>query len=165
MTALYEATAKAYRLMEEQSEYNEFDELIFQGHFTRVFQQCGASSRWYTAIRKLLDTPTTDPCITVHQRGNVHQPSIIRLNHPPSESWEKISADDLTGDREHAMLLAEVEAKVNRLDAWRESIGKEVNLSEALRNLEDRVSRLERKRESKHGSTTKAKTNRRKDKA
>jgi len=143
-TAIYRYTCEVYDLLLEQSKENKHGEQLFEGSVVEVYKQTGASSRYYSSIRKLLISPELDPCITFLQRGNGSQPTIINLHHPPPEDWEKISEKGLTAPRERATLLVELEAEVNRLRAWRESIG-EVNLSEVVRDFEMRLTRLENK--------------------
>lgn len=145
-TALYRYTLVIYEFMFEHSELNEHEEQVFVGSFTNAFKQVGASSTYYTPIRQLLLSPDLDPCISVLQRGNASQPSIIRLHHPPHEEWKNISHKPLTAGREAATLVPELERRIKLLEGWRESIG-EVNLSEVLRNFELRITRLEKERE------------------
>lgn len=144
-SALYKHLTKVYELMYELSTINDQEEVIFEGNFKDVFSVSGASTSYYTPIRKLLTSPVLDPCITIVQQGNVSQPTIMVLHHPPPEDWEKISLKDLTGPREAATLGAELERRIESLEGWRESIG-EVSLSEVLVNFERRISRLESKR-------------------
>jgi hypothetical protein len=143
-TALYRYTCEVYDKLYEESKTNEHEERLFEGSMVEVFKQTGASSRYYSSIRKLLISPELDPCVTFMQRGNGSQPTIIRLHHEPPQDWKKISQKGLTAPREGATMLLQIEAELSRLKAWRESIG-EVNLSEALRDFDKRLRVLERK--------------------
>jgi len=141
-TALYRYTCEVYDLLQERSKTNEHEEQLFEGSVVEVYRQVGASSRYYSSIRKLLISPELDPCITFLQRGNGSQPTIIRLHHEPPQDWKNISEKGLTAPREGAILLVELEREIKLLRAWRESIG-EVNISKALRNFEKRLAKLE----------------------
>jgi len=142
--SLYEHTKAVYDSMLDQATKNEREEILFEGYMTHVVKSVGASTKYYSQIRKLLLSPDLDPCITIISRGNSSQPSIIQLHHPPSDEWENISRGDLTASAGDATLrLQELEARIERLQAWRESIG-EVNLSEVLLDFESRIQKLER---------------------
>jgi hypothetical protein len=154
-TALYTHTCTLYEKLHKLSKMNEEKERIFTGNYSDVFKEVGASLAYYTPIRSLLLSPTLDPCITIYQRGNSDQPSQIRLNHPPPPEWSDLRAKDLTSASGSATLPL-LEKKVAGLVAWRESIG-EVNLSEALRNFEQRLSNIERELRKLGKTKTKAK--------
>lgn len=142
MSKLYEHTTKVYQYMVENSETADSGEAFFKGRMTKAMKASGASSAWYSRIRDLLESPRHDPCITLFQRGNSEQDSIVRLNHPPPEAWENISAQGLTRRIQSATLDADHETRISDLEAWREPI-REVNLSEVLLDLERRLKRLE----------------------
>jgi hypothetical protein len=147
-SAVFVHAVKVYEALEKQSTINEHEERVFEGYLIDLYRQVGASSRYYSPIRKLLDSPQIDPCIEFLQRGTGAQVSIIKLNHPPPPEWSTIAESDLTGSGGGAILLAELQAQVNQLQAWRESIG-EVNLSEALVDFERRLKKLERESNGK----------------
>jgi hypothetical protein len=143
-SALYTYLCKVYELLEERSTVDESGERTFVGSLKELFNETGASTTYYTPIRRLLDSPHDDPCITIYQRGNSNQESVIRLNHSPPEEWQKIFVRDLTGGRESATILVRMEREVEALIAWRESLG-EVNIAKALVNFEKRLRALEAK--------------------
>jgi hypothetical protein len=140
----YELALDFYRYLEEHSEVNEYEERQFKGNLMDAYLAVGGHRAWYSAIRKILESPELDPCIVYQQRGNPHQSTIINLYHPPSPDWGNLTAGDLTDTRGAAILIAEVQDRVQRLEAWRESLGG-VNLAEVLRNFEMRLTRLENK--------------------
>lgn len=142
-TAFYKNASKTYELMEKESYVNEQEERLFVGNFSDAIKQGGISSRYYSQIRQLLLSPHTDPCIEIRQRGNSGQPSVILLRHPPPPEWGGITAGDLTGGALSATMVAELEAEVKRLQAWRETLGG-MNIAEVLRDFEKRLIRLER---------------------
>lgn len=154
MTEFFQHIKRVYEIMYERSELNEYDERIFTGKLSRVFQESGASSTYYSPIRELLLSPLNDPCIEIRQRGNVSQSSIILLRHPPPDDWSEVTHRDLTRRGGRATLGLEVEggaARLERLEKWRESIGG-VNLSEFIRTTESRLSALEQERgKREHG--------------
>lgn len=142
-SAIYKATTATYLFLESRAKRDEDGDLIYEGSLIDAFNSTGMSSSYYTPVRKLLDSPPNDPCVTVFRRGNSTQMSLVCLNHPPPAEWKNITAGGLTAGRRIATLIVEVEGRVERLEAWRESIG-EVNLSEALLNFERRIAKLER---------------------
>lgn len=146
MSALFQHTTNIYKYMEENSELNSLGERLYVGSIQEAVRSAGASSRYYTAIRKLLGSPPDDPCIDIVQRGNTYQPSIVLLKHPPPEGWEKIPPSALTQPAVSATLIAELTEKVEQLQAWRESLGG-MNIAEAMINFENRLRRLEGERE------------------
>lgn len=149
-TALYRHTLAVYEYMHERAVLNKHEELLFTGMFGQTIKRSGASSRYYSSIRKLLISPDLDPCVVFRQKGNATQPSEIELRHPPPREWENITEKDLTGPRERATLVADIERDVLALKTWRESIG-EVNLSEVLRDYELRITKLEQERGKRDG--------------
>lgn len=155
-SALYRYTCEIYKLMHKRAKVNKEKERIFVGQYSDVFRESSASFAYYSPIRSLLLSPDDDPCITYYQKGNSGQPSHIRLNHAPPEEWATITKLDLTKPREGATILARLENEVASLTAWRESIG-EVNLSEALVDFEQRLSKLESERERNGKQAPKAK--------
>jgi len=131
-------TIEFYKELEKRAERNENDILVFTGHTTKVMNYLGISSAWYSRIR---DALLSQGCIAIHQRGTIHQPSIIVLRGEPTS--EKISAEDLTSAGRTATLVERLDKRLAALEAWRiESNGTNVML--ALVNIESRLSRLER---------------------
>ena len=141
---LYEITYNFYKYMNERSIVNEHQERQFKGNLIDAYLAVGGHRAWYKDVRKLLESPDLDPCIIVVQRGNPHQPTITNLHHPPPPEWGNLTTRGLTDTRGLATMLLDVEGKVERLEAWRESLGG-VNLAEVLRNFETRITRLENK--------------------
>jgi hypothetical protein len=154
-SALYQYTVAFYDKLSKQAKRDTSGELIFQGKLKEAFDSTGASSAYYTPVRQLLDSPEDDPCITLITRGNSKQGSTVRLNHPPPEAWENFSAKALTSPREGATLVVDIEARLERVEAWRESLG-EVNIGKALIDMETRLRKLEREARKKNGKATKA---------
>jgi hypothetical protein len=146
-TAIYRHAVRMYEIMAERSFSTKYGERAFSGKLKDVFEETGASKAYYTPIRQLLDSPDLDPCITVLERGNASQRTLIRLNHPPPPEWGVIAPKDLTAPAIGATMIVDLAARVERLEAWRETLGG-VNLAEALRNFESRISRLEGEREN-----------------
>jgi hypothetical protein len=143
-TAFYRYVKHAYELLEERSSVNEYGERVFEGHFSKLLGELGFSKRWYSEIRSALLIPVEDPCIEIVQRGTANQNTIVILRHPPPPEWADLTAGGLTQARFRDTVYGRVEARVERLEAWRETLGG-VNLAEALRNFEMRLSRLEAK--------------------
>lgn len=143
MSALYRYACEMYDyMMSHAKQDEETEESIYEGKLKEAFTSTGASTRYYTPVKSILDSPDIDPCITVLRRGSGTTPSLVRLNHPPVEGLENVTIKDLTGNREAATLVPELERRMERLEGWREQFG-EVNLSEALRDLDNRLSKLE----------------------
>lgn len=118
--------------------------LVYRGKITEVFNYFGLSQNYYTSIKRIFDICE---CITYLQKGTNAYPSVVVLNRPPPASVEelplklreRILPEDLTAEGEFARLRAQVET----LTAWRETLGG-INLGEAVRNIERRLSRLEK---------------------
>jgi len=140
-SAIYEYACEVYKLMEERSSVNELEEKLYRGFLTHLFKEVGASTTYYTHIRKLLDSPHHDPCILIYRRGSKNHPSIVRLMHPPPSEWGGISRSDLTPPG----LSATMQEQVRKLLAWRESIEQEVSIVKRLESIERRLSKLERR--------------------
>jgi hypothetical protein len=141
------------------------DARVYHGKVTEVFNQLGISMSYYTPIRRFL---TTNGCIEMVKRGGRGLASDVLLRHPPPEplaepvepvestatdapeSIVKIAPEHLTPRRHLATLMAEVEGRLDRLEAWRETTGG-VNIAETMRNHESRITQLEKqeKQESK----------------
>jgi hypothetical protein len=133
--AIAEYARQLYNLMDSLAKENEYHERVFTGSITDLYKDIGASTSYYTAIRKfLLDAEL----ITILQRGNAKQQSQVRLN----ELSENILRKPLTAAPRAATMGADVQRRLERLEAWRETTGG-LNIAEALRNIEDRVTRLE----------------------
>jgi len=131
-------TLEFYRELENRAERNEHDILVFTGYPTKVMNYLGISKTYYSRIR---DALLSQGCIVIHQRGTVHQPSIIVLRGEPDA--EKIFAGDLTTAERAATMMERFDKRLAALEAWRiESNG--TNVLMALVNIESRLSRLER---------------------
>jgi hypothetical protein len=129
-----------YLILDKLAEENEYHERVFTGSMMKAYRQLGASSTYWTQIRKIL---VDSGSITILQRGTGNQASIIVLNGLD----EKISAEALTRPARAATVGAEVERRVRTLEAWRETTGG-INIAEALRNMERRLTKLEGKADS-----------------
>jgi hypothetical protein len=82
--------------------------------------------------------------IRVVKRGNRHQSSIIEITGKLPRS-ALLPPNHLTEARSSATLVAEVEAEVKSLTAWRESLTKGgLDIAEVLRDFELRITRIER---------------------
>ena len=139
-----EYAKRFYTLLKERAELNEYQELVFKGSLTKAFKQIGASSSYYSPIRKLL---LESGSIEITQRGAGSQLSEVRVN----ELNENIFSEPLTGGSGRGTVgVDELGARVARLEAWRETTGG-LNIAEALRNIEDRVLRLESLTGGKNG--------------
>lgn len=157
-TKFYTHLVKAYEFMAERSKLNEYEERIFEGRLTEVFRRAGASSAYYSPLRKMLLSPSNDPCIEIRQRGNVGQPTIIRLIHEPPKAWKEITHGGLTAPVGGATIPVEVEGRLDRLEAWRESIREVNNLSEVLQDFENRLAKVEDQLAKERGKRENGKT-------
>jgi hypothetical protein len=126
---------RLYDAMLERS-YQEDDVHVFVGKVTELFNQLGISSAYYSRIRRML---IQSGSIQIVKRGARGVGSEVRLYRPP----EDFTFEGLTHGANPATLLVELETRVRRLEAWRESQGG-INISQALRNHENRLSQLER---------------------
>ena len=131
-----------YRELDNQAETNEDGVRVFEGHTTKLMNQLGISSSWYSRIMRILEEGDS---IVMLQRGTAHQPSVIVLRGEPDE--EKINESDLTAPRHLATLVERLEKRVAALEGWRESHGG-LNITSAMLNHESRISQLEQERES-----------------
>jgi hypothetical protein len=128
-----------YAILDSYAVDNEYGERIYTGFISEAYKDLGASSSYYTRIMRIL---VKVGAIEQVQRGARTQPSVIWLKGMP----EEISPEGLTTAREAATLLAELERRTSALESWRETTGG-LNIQEAFRNMENRLSKLERKRE------------------
>lgn len=126
---------KLYQYLDELAEVNEYHERVFTGKVSEAYKAVGASSTYHSDIRKLL---IDSGSITVIQRGTGKQASEWALNGLD----ENILAVPLTPLGTAATMRAEVERRVRSLEAWRETTGG-INIAEALRNIELRLSKVE----------------------
>lgn len=131
-TAKY--AAEFYNLMDSRAEENQYHERIFTGSLTKLYRELGASTAYYTRIRKVL---IESGAIEILVRGNGKQPTQIKLN-------QNISDQGLTARPPSATVGVEVERRLAALESWRETTGG-LNIAEVLRNMESRLSELERK--------------------
>lgn len=133
--AAAEYAKKFHALLTERAELNEYGELVFHGSLTKLYDELGASTTYYTPIRSaLIETQS----IEITKQGAGKQLSEVTVK----ELSEKISPDPLTPAPDAATLTAGVERRLLRLEAWRETTGG-LNIVEALRNMELRLSKLE----------------------
>lgn len=112
--------------------------LVWRGKLTDVFRELKVTSKYYTTIRAIL---TKTGSITIVETGSRNRPSIVVLNHEPPP-LQKINNLGLTGTAPAATMMVELQRRLATLEAWRESQGG-INIAEALRNLEDRLTKLE----------------------
>lgn len=114
--------------------------LVYEGHYSNLYKQVIGNPTYYTPIRKIL---VETESISILQRGNISQETIMVLNHPPPapDEWP----DDLTGEQVSATLRASYERRLAALETWRETTtgGGKLNLLEVLRNFEERIAKLE----------------------
>lgn len=106
---------------------------IFVGSITKAWASIGASNSYYTKVRAVL---LKQECITIEARGAGGSPTVVRLLRPP----EILLPEDLTTEREAARLSAAQAEK--RIEALEKRL-KGVNITEALRDIETRLSKLE----------------------
>ena len=115
--------------------------LVYEGHYTRLFNRAVGNPTYYTAIRKIL---VETESVSIIQKGHRGQTTVMVLNHKPPgpDEWP----EDLTSEQLPAMLRAEFEQRVTALEAWRETTtgGGKLNILQVLRNFEGRIAELER---------------------
>lgn len=144
-SSLYRYTVAVYDYLHDNSELNEYGERVFVGSVASVINDIATSKRYYTPIRRLLESPPNDPCVEIRQRGTGKQPSIIRLFHPPPAAWSEIPLLGLTRDASHATLSESARAStelVRRVESLENKLG-EVNLVEVLQDYKRRLEQLE----------------------
>lgn len=120
--------------------------LVFRGKLTDIFADMKVSQKYYVTIRKIL---REYDCIQMLQRGTKAYDSIVILNHPPPE---EISPTLLT-DAHSPAKIADVDRRVTALEDWRVTTAGGLNIGEALRDMEIRLAKLEKERETS-GKTT-----------
>ena len=124
-----------YQYLDEQAEVNEYLERVFTGSKGEAYKAVGASSTHHSDIRRLL---IESGSITELQRGTGKQDSIIVLNGLD----ENILAVPLTPPGRAATLPVGVARRLAALESWRETTGG-INIQQALRNIELRLSKVE----------------------
>lgn len=140
---LRDHTISIYREMEKAAKLNEYDELVFEGYYSKLFDGLGISRSYYTRIRSLLRRLG---CIEVLQKGAGPHGSRIILQRAPVP--EDFTDSTLTERRETATLVRELERRVKTLEAWRlaQTGSGSFNIADALRNHEQRLSLVEQER-------------------
>jgi hypothetical protein len=144
--ALERDVHRFYNLLAELAEVekrNGINVLVYVGYPSKLFVEAGINPRYYSPIRKILGETKS---VTVERVGNRATASVWVLNHkpPPVENWPK----DLTGAAVSATMRGEFERRIAALEEWRESItGGGLNIKEALRDFEVRLSKLEGRKE------------------
>jgi hypothetical protein len=136
--AILDYAIKLYALLDERAEENEYHERIFTGKISDLYKEIGASTAYYSRIRKLL---IDNGSIELMQRGTGSQPSQLKL-HRPLEVDEIISDMPLTEEKISATMGVELIRRLELLEAWRETTGG-LNIAEAFRDMERRLTRLE----------------------
>lgn len=149
-----------YEAMVERAETREVGDekfLLYEGQYSHLFNQVVGNLTYYTPIRKILIETGS---VSLVQRGNKNRDTVFVLHHapPPQDEWPQ----DLTGVGVSATMRVEFEKRLASLEAWRENLtgGGKLNLLEALRNFEDRLSKLERQlgQLAKEGKVTNGKS-------
>jgi hypothetical protein len=126
-----------YNEMKERSTTDDEGNTVFVGSVLEVFNHLGISLSLYSRVKRLL---VRSESIEILQRGTAHQPSIVLLRAAPTS--EAFADEGLTNARRHATLIQELERRLETLEGWRQSLPP--NLSEALREHESRLYRLEK---------------------
>jgi hypothetical protein len=112
--------------------------LVFRGKLTDIFVELKVSQKYYVTIRKIL---REYDCVQYLQRGTKAYDSIVILNHPPPEEISPL----LLTDSHSPAKIADVERRVTALEDWRVTTAGGINIGEALRNMETRLAKLERR--------------------
>lgn len=115
----------------------ELEVLVFRGSIGNVFDSAGVSKTYYSPVRKIL---LDCGAITILEKGNIHNPSLVVLNPetpPPQEYPPNVKSDpeDLTDAETVDTVSRRVEVLENRLGG--------LSIVEALKNIEFRLSQLE----------------------
>lgn len=130
-----------YRILEQDQVLETVDGKdlrVWRGKLTDVFRELRVTSKYYSTIRAIL---TKSGSITIVETGSRNRDSIVVLNHEPP-SLQEINNLGLTGTAPAATLTVELQRRLSALEAWRESQGG-INIAEALRNIENRLRKLE----------------------
>lgn len=113
--------------------------LVFRGRIGEIFDLAGVSKAYYSKVRAIL---TDCGAITMLVRGTTHSPSVLVLDvdkPPPDELPENVKI------REEALTTAQGLAKIDRrVEVIEQRLGG-IEIVEALRNLELRLSAVESK--------------------
>lgn len=112
------------------------DVVVFRGKLTDVFSELKIAQPYYVKIRRILMDYN---CVTYLQRGTKAYDSVLILNHPPPE---EIAPEVLTSAAKSAT-LGEMARRLRALEDWRETTAGGLNIGEALRNMEVRISKVE----------------------
>jgi hypothetical protein len=107
---------------------------VYRGRITETYKSLGISQSYYTRVRDVL---TESGSIEYLQQGARGVETVIVLHHAPPEdfTFKRLTAPP-TPDK--------LAVRLNELEAWRDTLGN-LNLQEALRNIEYRLSQLEEK--------------------
>ena len=124
-----------YQYLDERAEVNQYHEHVFTGRVGEAYKAIGASSTYHSDIRKLL---IESGSVTVLQRGTGKQASEWVLNGLD----ENILVVPLTPPEPGATMGVQVDRRLAALESWRETTGG-INIAEALRNMESRLTKLE----------------------
>lgn len=119
------------------------EEIQFTGSLTKVFYLADVPIAYYSKVRRVL---IESGSITFIQRGSRYQETVISLHHEPPSNESALaeisSLGDLTGGANLATLVTEQGAAIQRLEAWRESLGG-INIAEVFKDMERRLNNLE----------------------
>jgi hypothetical protein len=128
---------------------NEETVSVYRGRYSALFDSLGISRTHYTPIRSLL---IETGCMTHLQSGGNGRSTVIVLHKPLTEAAVmNIPRRRLTEPVGTATLrrVKALEGEVQALKAWRESVGEGLNLAKVLRNLEKRISAIEKRENAK----------------
>ena len=111
--------------------------LVFRGNIGDVFSASGVSKSYYSPIRKFL---MECGAITILERGTAHNPSLVVLD--PDRPPPTVLPSIVKSEEERLTLAEEVGRLSHTVEVWETRLGG-INIQEALRNFERRISRLE----------------------
>lgn len=119
---------------------------VWRGKLTDVFNKVGATNKYYSTIRSIL---LKSGSITIVEAGARNRDSTVVLNHAPPDG-DEIAKLGLTGARPAGKMWEGMAQRLSALEGWRETTGG-INIAEALRDMERRLTRLEGKPKTKTG--------------
>lgn len=105
---------------------------IYRGPISKLWNEIGASNSYYSRVMNNL---VNLECISVLVRGSANVESVVALLHRPHAD-EIPHKKPLTTRRPDATMVTDLEAVKRNIGG--------INIVEAFKNLEDRVSKLER---------------------
>lgn len=139
--ASFQYTANFYDLLLANSQAEVYEGLelrVFKGGLVDLFRKLGVSQSYYSSINRALREMG---CISLIRRGSRGSGSVVALHHPPEQTeFVRFLNQPLTESPEAAKLAERLEILERRLGG--------MNIVEALRNMDERLNRLEREREA-----------------